>query len=94
MGRPILRDAPDRTPSTAATDALLHEIRARAATLGLALTTRCKHCGAALTETTSLKSHAGPVCRKRQQEAPGAHPAKNDTEGQSTTTSTFTKEKR
>lgn len=59
------------------TDKEFAEFRARAESLGLMVSIRCKHCGAPLWDSRSVAAHAGPVCRRRHENDPGAHPAKN-----------------
>ena len=69
-------NAPDLPPRH--TEALIAELIARAENIGLAVTTRCRHCGAPLWDQRSIAANAGPVCRRRHnQNDPGAHPAKN-----------------
>lgn len=53
------------------------ELQAAAGALGLVLTIRCRYCRAPLWDSTSVVAHAGPVCRRRHENDPGAHPAKN-----------------
>lgn len=63
------------------TEQLAAELRSRAAEFGLIVTIRCRHCGAPLWDTQSVAAHAGPVCRRRHENDPGAHSAKNAATG-------------
>lgn len=58
------------------TEKLAAELRARAETLGLVVTTRCRYCKAPLWDHRSVAAHAGPICRRRHENDPGATPAK------------------
>lgn len=60
-----------------ATEANIAEIQTRAKALGFIITTRCTWCGAPLFDPKSLTIGAGPVCRAKHEDGPGAHPAKN-----------------
>ncbi|WP_349828103.1 hypothetical protein [Brevibacterium litoralis] len=72
----------------------LDRLKREAAEHGLILTTRCRHCGAALTRDESILDRSGPVCTRRHEETPaGATAAKHSTdEGQQYTDQTPSKE--
>lgn len=62
-------------------DREIAEANARFTPLGYVLATRCIHCGAPLFDARSLAAKAGPVCRRRHENDPGAHSAKNAATG-------------
>lgn len=51
--------------STRETDQRFAELRDIADSLGLAITGRCRHCGAVISDPKSLAVKAGSVCRAR-----------------------------
>lgn len=59
------------------TDQRFAELRALADSLGLVVSMRCQYCGAPLWAAASLTAGAGPICRRKHENGPGAHPAKN-----------------
>lgn len=73
---PEVDDVNDERPSRL-TDQRFAELRALADSLGLAVTSRCSYCGSPLWAPASLEAGAGPICRRRHDNDPGAHPAKN-----------------
>lgn len=53
------------TSSPQLTDALIAQLRDRAADFGLVVTGRCKHCDRPIWDRKSLRDRSGPVCRAR-----------------------------
>lgn len=66
----------DERPSRL-TDQRFAELRALADSLGLVVAIKCSYCGSPLWAPASLEAGAGPICRRRHDNGPGAHPAKN-----------------